>query len=226
MIDEVAFYGQALTPQQIAQTRQRGALGVIAPEDQADTLISIEQVTVSQGASQVYTAAALASATDNVQVGASWSERWPDLAQLIASLEHHGLRELIGELQDHGLKLFGHTSGKPALFSVDGVAIGDEGHNANGTVEPNVIGGAHDDDWIRGRANGDDASAPKGGESHRQEPAKVQENVKTPTVDWKDTYRGLGAPFVSSASKGGTRGGSQSNLAEFDRSASGKKTSR
>jgi VCBS repeat-containing protein len=225
LIDEVAFYGQALTAQQIAQTRQRGALGVIAPEDQADTLISIEQTTVSQGA-QVFTAAASASATDNVQVGSSWSERWPDLAQLIAGLEHHGLRELIGELKEQGLKLFGHTSGKPALFSVEGVTIGGDGHNAHGTVEGNVPGLGHGDDWIRGSANRHDANAPKGGESHRQEPAKVQENVKAPTVDWNDTYRGLAAPFVSSSGKGGTRGAGQSNLAEFDRSASGKKTSR
>ncbi len=108
-IDEVALYGVALTPQQIAQTRQRSALGVVAPQDQADMLVSIEHIRVAQEP-QVFTAGAPAD-IDNVEVGAAWSARWPDLLQLVSGLEHHGLRELFGELREQGLKLFGHTSG-------------------------------------------------------------------------------------------------------------------
>src|SRR5690606_33808802 len=54
-IDEVAFYGVALTPDQIAQTRVRGAMGVIGADDSgtvngADTLISIEKIMYTDGA--------------------------------------------------------------------------------------------------------------------------------------------------------------------------------
>jgi hypothetical protein len=125
-IDEVAFYGVALTPQQIAQTRLRGAQGVVAPQDEADTLLGIEHTVVAQDP-QVFTAARDASTGDNVEVGSAWSERWPHLAGMVAGLNHHGLRELFDDLREKGLELFGHTGGKPALFSVEGVTLDEDG---------------------------------------------------------------------------------------------------
>jgi hypothetical protein len=41
-IDEVAFYGVALSPAEIAQTRTRGAMAVTAPGDANDSFVSIE----------------------------------------------------------------------------------------------------------------------------------------------------------------------------------------
>jgi hypothetical protein len=48
-IDEVAFFGAALTPAEIAQTRQRGPMAVVAPQDVNDTLVSIERTLYSGG---------------------------------------------------------------------------------------------------------------------------------------------------------------------------------
>jgi hypothetical protein len=42
-IDEVAFYGTALSAGEIAQTRQRGAMAVTAPQDANDNFVSIER---------------------------------------------------------------------------------------------------------------------------------------------------------------------------------------
>ncbi|HXW09689.1 MAG TPA: tandem-95 repeat protein [Steroidobacteraceae bacterium] len=41
-IDEVAFYGAALSPAEIAQTKAKGAMAVTAPADANDTFVSIE----------------------------------------------------------------------------------------------------------------------------------------------------------------------------------------
>jgi hypothetical protein len=49
-IDEVAFFGTALTPAEIAQTRQRGPMAVVAPQDVDDTLVSIERTLYTGGA--------------------------------------------------------------------------------------------------------------------------------------------------------------------------------
>jgi VCBS repeat-containing protein len=43
-IDEVALFGTALTPEQIAQTLEKGALAVVAPSDVDDVLVGIEEV--------------------------------------------------------------------------------------------------------------------------------------------------------------------------------------
>jgi hypothetical protein len=43
-IDEVALFGSALTPEQIAQTLQKGANAVVAPADVHDVLAGIEEV--------------------------------------------------------------------------------------------------------------------------------------------------------------------------------------
>jgi hypothetical protein len=43
-IDELALFGIALTPQQIAQTLETSALAVVAPGDANDQLVSIEKV--------------------------------------------------------------------------------------------------------------------------------------------------------------------------------------
>jgi hypothetical protein len=211
-IDEVAFYGQALSAQQIAQTRQRGALGVVAPEDQADTLSGIEQISVAQGA-QVFTAAAGASATDDVEVSPAWGERWPDLARLIAGLKHHGLRELLGDLREHGLKLFAHTSGEPALFSVDGVTLGEDGDVRHA--------GRHDAshehgfaDWTRdgGKRTGDAPHAKDKSEAHCQAEAK---KADAKLIDWNGSFHGLGAGMALTQ-PGGKRGAQQPNLTDFD----------
>jgi hypothetical protein len=199
-IDEVAFYGVALTPQQIAETRQRGAMGVIAPQDQADTLVDIETIEIAHQ-TPAFTASADTDASDNVQIGERL-EGWPDPAQLIASAKHHGLRELIGELREQGLKLFGHTSCKPALFSVDGVALGEDGR---------VRHAGHEDDASREHGLAGWTRDEDAGERHSEAPAK---KADAKLIDWNDTCHGLGAGMASIQQ--GKRGAQQGNLTEFD----------
>jgi len=197
-IDEVAFYGVALTPEQIAQTRQRGALGVIAPQDEADVLIEIERVQIAQAAP---TLTAGTSPSENVQIGEP-PAGWPDLARRIAAVNHHGLRELIGELKEQGLKLFGHTSGMPALFSVDGVTLGEDGRarhagHVEASREHGLAGWARDED---------------GANRHRD--AALQKS-ETKRVDWDDSFRGLGAGMAATQLCA-KRSAHQPNLTEFD----------
>jgi Concanavalin A-like lectin/glucanases superfamily len=211
-IDEVAFYGVALTPQQVAQTRQRGALGVIAPQDQSDTLVGIEHIVVGQGA-PVFTATSAAPAGDNVAID-SWSERWPDLGRLIGDLKEHGLRELLGDLRDAGLKLFGHTSGKPALFSVEGVKLG-EHDGLRHAGHPGASHEAASDDWAHaGGWHAGDAKIAKGkpAQSHGADADKAHAK----SIAWNESFHGLGAGLASTK-LGGKRGACQTNMAEFNR---------
>jgi hypothetical protein len=197
-IDEVSFYGVALTPEQIAQTRQRGAMGVIAPQDEADVLIDVERVEIAHDAQTV---TAVPSSSGNVDVG-ELSAAWPDLARCVAALKHHGLHELLGERKEQGLKLFGHTSGTPALFSVDGVSLGEDGRvrHAGHADAPRAHGLAG---WARGEG---------GTEPRREAPAQEAQSQR---VDWDDSFRGLGAGLAATQLCG-KRGAQQPNLTEFD----------
>jgi hypothetical protein len=206
VIDEVAFYGQALSAQQIAQTKQRGALGVIAPQDQDDALIGIEHIEIAHG-TPAFTASASTAASDNVRIGEPLAG-WPDLAQFIASLKHHGLRELIGDLREHGLKLFGHTSGKPALFAVDGVTLREDGsvrHSGHhGSSHEHGLAG-----WTR------DGGEHAGDAPHAKDKSEGQHRAEAKSIDWNDSFHGLGAGMASTQ-LGGKRGAQQPNLAAFD----------
>jgi Ca2+-binding RTX toxin-like protein len=223
-IDEVAFYGQALTAEQIAQTRQRSALGVVAPEDQADTLLNIEHTTVAQDV-QVYTApAGIAGA--NVDVGTGRDARWTDFADALRDFKVHGLRELFAGLQERGYKLFAHTSGLPALFSVDGITLDEDGcvRHAGTSAAPRMQGLAGWDD-----AGGErDRHAEHGTDGGAQARGKnaPQSQADGARIDWNDSYHGLGAGLAATQ-HGAKRGGQQPNLTDFDLpQKSGKKPGR
>jgi hypothetical protein len=219
-IDEVAFFGVALTPQQIAQTKQRGALGVVAPQDQADILVGIEHTTLSQDP-QVFTAAGDASTADNVEVGAVWSERWPDLAHFVGNLKYHGLRELFGELKEQGLRLFGHTSGKPALFSIEGVELDEDGCTAHRVVFATKAE-QHLDGWVLYGKKGEHA-AEHDKVKAKDAPAAVAKQAAK-SIDWNASFQGVGAALTSG--KPGARGESRANFAAFEKQSSHKKSGR
>ncbi len=213
VIDEVAFYGQALSAQQIAQTRQRGALGVIAPQDQSRRADRYRADQRCAGRPGLHRRRHARPRPTTSSVGSAWSEPWPDLAQLIAGLTHHGLRELLGDLREHGLKLFAHTSGAQALFSVDGVTLGEDGNVRHA--------GRHDAshehgfaDWTRdgGKRTGDAPHAKDKSEAHRQAEAK---NADAKLIDWNGSFHGLGAGMALTQ-PGSKRGAQQPNLTDFD----------
>ena len=224
-IDEVAFFNVALSPEQIAQSRQRGATGVIDPADVGtldgtDTLVSIEQIAFTGGG--VFTAAPGASSEVQIAPPAGEHERGHEhgeIAEWIASQLNGTRREWMdaghrGRLSDihedwteHGFNLFAHSSAKSALFSVDGVTLG--GHrDAHHDDEPDS---GHD--WIRGAAH---PAPQQPHHEHGKTAAKISKAA--PKIDWNDSCRGLAAPFLASGKPGGARAGGQSNLASFDTS--------
>ncbi|HKI64047.1 MAG TPA: Ig-like domain-containing protein, partial [Burkholderiales bacterium] len=228
-IDEVAFFDVALSPEQIAQSRQRGAAGVIDPADVgtvdgSDTLLSIEHIAFTGGG--VFTAAAGDSSEVQIVPPASEHEHGHErgeIAEWVASHLNGARREWMdaghrGRLADihedwteHGFSLFAHSGAKSALFSVEGVTLG--GHGDGERQET----GRHEDgghDWIR-VATEPHSGAQKGQNSQGKGATKISKDA--PKVDWNDTCRGLAAPFQASG-KQGARGGGQSNLASFDTS--------
>ena len=233
-IDEVAFFDVALSPEQIAQSRQRGAAGVIDPADVGtldgtDTLVSIEHIAFSGGG--VVTAAS--GDSGEVQIVPPPREHGHqhergEIAEWIAShlngarrewmdAGHHGrLADIHEDWTEHGFNLFAHSGARSALFSVEGVTLG--GHRDEHGPEAGRHDGGHD--WIRGGADAH-SGAHKGENSQGKGKTKISKDE--PKIDWNDTCRGLAAPFVASG-KQGARGGGQANLASFDTSS--KKKSR
>ncbi|MEJ2122573.1 MAG: LamG domain-containing protein [Alphaproteobacteria bacterium] len=217
MIDEVAVYGVALTPAQIAQTRERGPLGVIGAQDQGDTLLGIERLEL-RDAPLVLTAAteAIAEVEITSQSSGGWSERWPDLESLVASYEVHGLGELIVTLKEEGFKLFGHTSAEAALFSIEGIALGKDGRTTLcDTGEPVRLV----DDWIRESKNQDHVQDQA--KENKQLQIKATKDAKAraaskKTIDWNASFHGLGAA-LSSGKAHGSRGAAQANFVAFDK---------
>jgi hypothetical protein len=226
-IDEVAVFAAALTPEQIAQSRQRGAMGVIDPDDLGtidgtDTLISVERIEFSDG-TPVLTAGPAASGEVDVTpvVHGAWGGRWEGLAELLASLRHHDVREFIGELKERGLKLFGHTSAKPALFSIEGVELDEDGCTAYRAGFATKAA-QHLDGWILYGKKGEHA-AEHDKVKARDEPAAVAKQTAK-TIDWNASFQGVGAALTSG--KPGARGESRANFAAFEKQSSQKKSGR
>ena len=224
-IDEVAFFDAALSPEQIAQSRQRGATGVIDPDDLGtvdgtDTLISIESI---EFAPQTFTASALGPSGElqiaagvtpedppaslvtwiAPQAGAAWSG-WLEAGH------HNRLCDIHEDWTGHGFNLFAHSSAESALFSVEGVTLGGRGHE-----KASEFGHA----WIMGRGDARE-TAHDHDKPHRH--AATAQSKAEARIDWNGTHGGLAAPFPAQ----GRPGGGQSNFASFERSAAKKKSAR
>jgi len=229
-IDEVAFYDVVLAPGQIAQTRERGAMGVIDPQDAADTLVGIENIEVAE-APLVFTAAQHATLEVEVAPAADdtsgWSVRWPQLGEVLAGLKHHGLQELFAGLKEQSLKLFGHTSGKPALFSIEGIELDADGRAKLHEAVKSVQGV---DGWMRETKNQDDTQA-KDKVTKDAKPRATKDakscTASSKRIDWDASFHGLGAALAS-GKPGGSGAAAKSNLAAFDKQTakSKKKSSR
>ncbi|MGH7607067.1 MAG: LamG domain-containing protein [Gemmatimonadales bacterium] len=213
-IDEVAFYGAALSAEQIAETRARSALGVVGPQDAGDELISVERLEFYD-APLVVTAAPGAGGEVDVapeEDAGGWSVRWPHLDELLDGLKFHGLRELFEELKGEGLKLFGHTGGKPALFSTEGIELDEDGRAAPHKPAKTVHGL---EGWIdEARKHEDGGPAIEKNRKAEPAPQAAQSKHSGRSIDWNASFHGLGAA-LSSGKPNGSRG-SQPNLAAFE----------
>jgi hypothetical protein len=199
-IDEVAFYGVALAPEQIAQTKARGALGVIAPQDAADVLIGIECVIIAPPAG-VYTAAAGAAGGDDVALGLPATEGWAELTQLATVPQE----EPAEAEQDSELGVLGVSSAEPALFSVEGVELDEQGNAVvQETVQETVQEAEGLDGWIVPSGDAPAAPADEGTAAAPQTSAVL-------AIDWDGPTYVLGAPLSS-----GARSSAQPNFASFE----------
>ena len=234
-IDEVAFFNVALSPEQIAQSRQRGAMGVIDPADVGtldgtDTLVSIEHVSFTGGG--VVTAGA--GVSGEVQIappehdgghGAIWDWIASHLDGARRAWLDAGHRGKLGDIHEdwteHGFNLFAHSSAKSALFSVEGVSLGGHGdaHRPDGGGHDDASDAAHG--WIRVGADAHSAAQ----ERDKAHTHSAAGSKAAPKVDWNDSCSGLSSPFLTNG-KQGARGGAQPNLASFETSPSKKKSPR
>ena len=221
-IDEVSFFGTVLTAEQIQQSRQRGALGIIVPDDVGtvngtDVLISVEKVTFTDGT--LVTVPNMASLAGNVIVASvdssinamtptgytperadgpsdgravSW---WESLFRTVQSLI--GRRAVIDS----------RAMEVPAMDD----SIGGSDNSADG---PATSGGhvLHEDD-----TKSHDSQIP-GNDRADSEPsfkttqADESGNRNAGQVDWYDSFSVYGSPYIRLNGSGATRG---SNLVEF-----------
>jgi len=199
-IDEVAFYGVALAPEQIAQARARGALGVVAPQDAADVLVDIERIVVAPQAQAVaFTADPAVQEAGTLEFGTTAGEGWVVLAQCTVELnadEPSGWR---------GATPLRHASAEPALFSVERIGLAADGRVVLREAAPK-LGGL--DGWIRPVGDGH-------AEASRVAEPPMPPSRGTHVVDWDAPSYGLGVAPVSGRS-GGPRA-AEPNFAQFER---------
>jgi hypothetical protein len=151
------------------------------------------------------------STTDHV--GLAWTAHWLELAQLDADVQQHGLRELIGDHREQELKQFGHMGGKSALFSVDGVTLHGDGV-ARDSTDYATTGEQAFAGWTHGAGTRGRAAASDGDQPMEQNGTEAKKKAEAKSIDWNDSFRGLGLGTTSSQ-LGGKRGAHQPNLAGF-----------
>jgi len=275
-IDEVSFYGAALSAEQIAQTRGRGAKGIVAPGD-LDTLeaanrISIERITfadgmvvnvapgsvafggwiwrsvldavnriieritfadgmvvnVAPGSGSVQISPSAGGARLGTLAAWSWtsvmgsgSDGSSESARPAAEETHDRVSDLADRRGDEGFDASGHFAGTLALFSVDGVAFGNDhgdGHY-DGRGEHRHDG----DDGAFGANKGKDGSGRNAKASEHESGLGSGQPEPKQAVNWNDSFAGLVAPF---SSLGKSRGGANPNICEFDQQKSRKNSYR
>jgi hypothetical protein len=226
-IDEVAFYGTALSADQIAQTRQRSAMGVIRPEDLGtidgtDTLIGIEQVAFSDGmvVSLPSGSSGILLTTTGGTGGAAtggWistplygNGNWEQLARRLADTIRDKIDALFDHWDDDRFSVLRHLGTQLALFSVDGVTL-DEG--ARGGSAGGSLGDCSD--WVIVAKEKSKDPAPVAKSKGHKDSHHSQEAPKQHAIDWNDSFKGLASPILSCGRPGSSRGGS-ANLADFD----------
>jgi Ca2+-binding RTX toxin-like protein len=196
-IDEVAFFGVALTPAEIGQTRQRGPMAVVAPQDVNDTLVSIERT--------LYSGSAAAAAASAAEIQSTAFSDWA-LANVATFFGLHGSIDL-GCFFDGRGPSAERASGwasvlKQGLDFLKGKLQGDAPAK-HGQVEAHASKGASND-WVvvEKSKHEDEAHAPA---------AESKAAVK---VAWKDALGGFGGLPLLSKDKG-AKASRQPNIAEF-----------
>jgi hypothetical protein len=222
-IDEVSFYGTALSAEQIAQSRFRGAMGIVRPEDLGtidgtDTLRNIQKIAFTDGmvvnvppsSASLQISPAGGSTLGgwiSTDVSGASNHSWLDVVHRVVEGYHYGLMDT----GDQGLGGLMSSSAAPALFSVAGVKLG-----ADGTGARQAGGAATDtasDDW----SVGTQAGSSTGVESvDLQAIVDSQVAPAEGSVNWSDTGGWGSSPALAAGASGSSRTGAQPNLSEFD----------
>jgi Ca2+-binding RTX toxin-like protein len=213
LIDEVAIFEGQFGPEGIAQTRQRGAMGVVGPEDLGtidgtDTLISIEKVMFTDGALVSVPNLATLSGSVSVPQGQSGTSGGGNaqigsllqaFAGKLADAKKAVVDALKGASDDWGWK----HGGKPAAGSHDS-------HDRDDDHKSHKDGGRHDQpEWSHGKSKA--AEPATGGKQGHQGDAGKQHG--SGRIDWDDDACNYGSPFLPYGQS--TKAASQSNVAEF-----------
>jgi Ca2+-binding RTX toxin-like protein len=196
-IDEVAFFGAALTPAEIAQTRQRGPMAVVAPQDVNDTLVSIERTLYSGGE---------AAAIQQTMFSDS------ALANVATFFGLHGSIDL-GFFDGRAPADPQRTTGWTSAFSqglgvlgqgIDFVRQAFQSQPQAGTLEAarGDYAKCADPEWVIG------------GDSDAKRKDAAEKDRKGVKVDWKQALGGFGMPFLSKGRAAGKAPG-QPNIADF-----------
>ncbi|HEX7811314.1 MAG TPA: Ig-like domain-containing protein, partial [Burkholderiales bacterium] len=214
-IDEVSFYGVALKPEQIAQTRQRGAMGVITPDDVGtvdgtDVLISIEKVMFTDGA--LVSVPNLSTLSGNVQTsfaregGAAANEVGgliQTFTQKIADVKQ-ALVDAIKDARDEWSWNAGRGNG--------GAGAQDRHESDDGKRGGHGQGGNDQPEWRIAPVKFADSG--KGGKTGDHSVGGDQGG--SGKVDWDDqTSCGYGSPFLPISGLGASKGSAQPHLTEF-----------
>jgi hypothetical protein len=214
-LDEISFFDSALTANQIQQSRDRGPMGVITPNDlgtidQTDTRVSIEQVMFTDGALvSTSSLANLARATApavTLATAANFASFAVDTAapspvKAIASVTAAPV----------SAQRIASAAATPATFVYrpvrTDVSVATQPHAADSGIKS----GHHDEDWVVQAISGTPAKS-RAIRSDSTEESRSREGA--PKIDWDDEFAKYGSPHASK--QGASAASGQTNVAEFD----------
>jgi hypothetical protein len=211
-----------LTPEQIAQSKQRGAMGVITEEDVGtvdgtDVLISIEKVMFTDGA--LVGVPSLSSLSGSVQInsGCDAGNHGAQIGGLIQSFTQKlaDVKQVLKDAFKEARDEWGWNIGRGTVG-----ATGHDSHRDEGGRKDHGNGSHHDQpDWCVSEAKAADPGHAGRDSGH----AGGDGRGGSGRVDWDDdTSRRHGSPFLPIGALGASRGASQPNIAEFGNQTKGK----
>jgi hypothetical protein len=203
-IDEVAFYGTVLDAEEIAQTRERGAMAVTAPEDANDSFVSIERFVFADPA---HASAADASALQGTVFSETALTNTATFFGLCGTIEL-GTFDGRAPIAPEGAPVW------PSLLKqgIDLITQKLQGHEDDGKKSR-----PDDADWVV--LSTSEAKVKDAHEKDRKDDRKADGKAEV-RIDWKGALASFGAALLS---RGGAAKPAQPNIADFKQPAKGKR---